>query len=244
VEAANEPDRAERTLLPLFPLGTVLFPGLVLPMHVFEPRYRTLVQDLNALPDDVTKEFGVVAIKRGWEVGTPDGEVSLTAGSWLSLYEVGCTAEVRQITELPDGRYDLMTVGRRRFKLVGVEATMATPYLTGEVEWLPEEPGDADRAEELAAGVLAGFQTYLKLMRRDEGEAGEQLPDDPTVLSHLVAATASLTIEDRQRLLAEPDTVSRLRAERAMLRREIGLLRRVRAVPVPLPDLAVPVSPN
>jgi len=245
VEAANEPDRAERTLLPLFPLGTVLFPGLVLPLHVFEPRYRSLVQDLSALPEDVTKEFGVVAIKRGWEVGTPDGEVSLTAGSWLSLYEVGCTAEVRQITELPDGRYDLMTVGRRRFKLVGVESSLPTPYLTGEVEWLPEEPGDAERAEELAAGVLAAFQTYLKLMRRDDDDdVGEQLPGDPTVLSHLVAATASLTVEDRQRLLAEPDTVSRLLAERAMLRREAGLLRRVRAIPVPLPDLAVPVSPN
>ncbi len=122
---------------------------------------------------------------------------------------------------------------------------MATPYLTGEVQWLPEEPGDADRAEELAAGVLAAFQTYLKLMRQDDSDdTGEQLPADPTVLSHLVAATASLTVEDRQRLLAEPDTVSRLRAERAMLRREAGLLRRVRAVPVPLPDLAVPASPN
>jgi hypothetical protein len=64
------------------------------------------------------------------------------------------------------------------------------------------------------------------------------------VLSHLVAATASLTLEDRQRLLAEPDTVSRLRAERQLLRREAVLLQRVRAVPVPLADLAVPASPN
>jgi len=226
------------TGLPLFPLSTVLFPGLVLPLHVFEDRYRALVRDLMGRPEEIEREFGVVAIRRGWEVAQAD----------VSLYEVGCTAEVRQITELPDGRYDLVTVGRRRFKLVGVEPTMTAPYLTGEVEWLPEEPGDAERAEELAAGVLAAFQTYLKLMRSDDGEgetdAGEQLPGDPTVLSHLVAATASLTVEDRQRLLAEPDTVSRLRAERAMLRREAGLLRRVRAVPVPLPDFAVPVSPN
>src|SRR5262249_4742737 len=98
--------------------------------------------------------------------------------------------------------------------------------------------------EELAAGVLADFQRYLKLMRRDEDDTGEQLPGDPTVLSHLVAATTSLTLEDRQRLLAEPNTVSRLRAERAMLRREAALLGKVRAVPVALPDLASPASPN
>ncbi len=233
----------KRTLLPLFPLGTVLFPGLVLPLHVFEPRYQKLVHDLSAVPEGVAKEFGVVAIRRGWEVGVPDGAASITPGDALTLYEVGCTAEVRQITELPDGRFDLMTVGRRRFRLVSIAAG-AAPYLTGEVEWLPEEPGDAERAEDLAAGVLAAFQRYLRLLRRMDGDSGEQLPDDPTVLSHLVAATATLTIEERQRLLAEPDTVSRLRAERAMLRRESALLQHLRAVPAPLSDLATPASPN
>jgi Lon protease-like protein len=238
-------------LLPLFPLGTVLFPGLVLPLHVFEPRYRALVRDLTALPDDITREFGVIAIRRGWEVGSPDDD-PLTAGDSLSLYEIGCTAEVRQVTELDDGRFDLVTVGRRRFKLLGVDRSSA-PYLTGEVEWLPDSSAASERAEDsaaedlaaedLAAGVLAAFQRYLQLMRRDDG-VGEQLPGDPTVLSHLVAATASLTLEDRQRLLAEPDTISRLRAERVLLRREAALLRRVRAVPVPLADLAVPASPN
>jgi uncharacterized protein len=255
VEPANEPDRAARTLLPLFPLGTVLFPGLVLPLHVFEPRYRTLVQHLTELPAGVTREFGVIAIRRGWEVGrqseahdvtlsgskTPDA--ALTVGKSLMLYEVGCTAEVRQLTELSDGRFDLMTVGRRRFRLLRV-ADGDTPYLTGEIEWFPDEPAQPEREGELAAGVLAAFQRYLRLMRHDDIDTGEQLPDDPTVLSHLVAATASLTIEDRQRLLAEPGTVSRLRAERVLLRREAALLAKVRAVPVPLADLAVPTSPN
>lgn len=229
--------------LPLFPLGTVLFPGLVLPLHVFEPRYRALVRDLTAVPEGQTREFGVVAIRRGWEVGNPDDD-PLTAGDSLSLYEIGCTAEVRQITELDDGQFDLVTVGRRRFRLIEVDKD-SQPYLTGKVEWLPDSPAVAgDRADDLAAGVLAAFQRYLQLMRRDEDGAGEQLPGDPTVLSHLVAATASLTLEDRQRLLAEPDTVSRLRAERQLLRREAALLQRVRAVPVPLADLAVPASPN
>ncbi|MEV0560291.1 LON peptidase substrate-binding domain-containing protein [Dactylosporangium sp. NPDC050588] len=246
MEEANEP---ERTLLPLFPLGTVLFPGLVLPLHVFEPRYRTLVQHLAELPADLPREFGVIAIRRGWEVGRVEGEAgetndaSITAGEALSLYEIGCAAEIRQLTELADGRFDLMTVGRRRFRLLGLARNDA-PYLTGEIEWLPEPKGEPDREEELAAGVLAAFQQYLKAVRSDEDGDGEQLPDDPTVLSHLVAATASLTLEDRQSLLAEPDTTSRLKAERALLRREAALLGQVRAVPVALSDLAVPSSPN
>jgi Lon protease-like protein len=230
-------------LLPLFPLGTVLFPGLVLPLHVFEPRYRTLIQHLNELPASLPREFGVIAIRRGWEVGrqTEASDAAITAGESLSLYEVGCAAEIRQLTELPDGRFDLMTLGRRRFRLLGV-ARNDTPYLTGEVEWLPEPKGEADREGELAAGVLAAYQDYLRAIRSDS--EGEQLPDDPTVLSHLVAATASLTLEDRQSLLAEPDTVSRLKAERVLLRRETALLSHIRAVPVALSDLAVPSSPN
>ena len=104
----------------------------------------------------------------------------------------------------------------------------------------PRAEGRTDREEELAAGVLAAFQQYLKAVRSDDDSEGEQLPDDPTVLSHLVAATASLTLEDRQSLLAEPDTASRLKAERALLRREAALLGQVRAVPVALSDLAVP----
>jgi len=231
-------------IVPVFPLpNVVLFPRMLLPLHIFEPRYQKLVQDLSALPDGVAKEFGVVAIRRGWEVGVPDGDVSIIPGDALTLYEIGCTAEVRQITELSEGGFDLMTVGRRRFRLVSIE-TGAAPYLTGEVEWMPDETGDADRADDLAAGVLAAFQRYLRVLRRVDADGGEQLPDDPTVLSHLVAATATLTLEERQRLLAEPDTVSRLRAERAMLRRESALLQQLRAVPAPLSDLATPASPN
>jgi uncharacterized protein len=258
VDPANEADQPGPVRLPLFPLGTVLFPGLVLPLHVFEQRYRTLVQDLRALPDGVSREFGVVAIRRGWEVGRPDRPMpdsvadqvpagSLIVGDALSLYEIGCTAEVRQITELEDGRFDLVTVGRRRFRLRRIEPA-DTPYLTGEIEWLPDEPTDPERADDVASGVVALFQRYLRLVRRgggaDHEPAGEQLPDDPTVLSHLVAATTSLTLDERQRLLAEPDTITRLKAERKVLRREVALLRQVRAVPASLAEFATATSPN
>jgi len=235
-------------ILPVFTLGTVLFPGLVLPLHIFEERYRTLVRELVASPEDGPHEFGVVTLRRGFEVQIPVGadeaelpsrEPPITADQ---LYEVGCTAELRQVTELPDGRFDIVTVGRRRFRVLSVD-TASAPYLTAEVEWLPDDETIDETANLLAPRVLAAFRGYLDLLRPD-AETLDQVPDDPTVLSHLVAATAQLTTDERHLLLAAPDTVTRLRTELKLLHRESGLLARVRAVPVPLSDLARPASPN
>jgi uncharacterized protein len=231
--------------LPLFPLGAVLFPGLVMPLHVFEERYRALVRDLLAGPDDTTREFGVVAIRRGWEVA----ETALVASSWsglasagdVTLYEVGCTAEVRRVTEHPDGTYDLVTVGRSRFEISQV-VPASTPYLQAEIRYLPELSGPEGDAERLGPRVLSAFRAYLRGL--SSGGAAEQLPEDPIVLSHLVAATAMLTLDDRQRLLATPDTAGRLRAELALLRREVALLRQVRAVPVAPSELPARPGPN
>ncbi|MBG0563499.1 LON peptidase substrate-binding domain-containing protein [Actinoplanes aureus] len=231
--------------LPVFPLSTVLFPGLVLPLHIFEERYRTLVRELVAQSADTPHEFGVVTLRHGSEVApdTGDGPAADTPSvSAADLYEVGCTAELRHVTELPDGRFDIMTVGRRRFTVLSVEQG-TTPYLTAQVRWLPEETEADETAHLLAPRVLTAFQAYLELLRPNS-EVLDQVPDDPTVLSHLVAATAQLTVEERQLLLAMPDTASRLRAELRLLNREAGLLARVRAVPVPLSDLARPASPN
>ncbi|MFI5933433.1 LON peptidase substrate-binding domain-containing protein [Actinoplanes sp. NPDC051494] len=239
-------------ILPVFPLGTVLFPGLVLPLHIFEERYRTLVRDLVATTDDDPHEFGVVTMRQGleapaaFETTSGDGDGERPDGPPVSadqLYAVGCTAELRQVTELPDGRFDIVTVGRRRFRVLAITAESPHPYLTAEVEWLPDEESRGDIAALLAPRVLAAFRTYLDLLRPDS-EVLDQVPDDPTVLSHLVAATAQLTTDERQDLLAAPDTAARLRAELRLLNREAGLLARVRAVPVPLSDLARPVSPN
>ncbi|MGC4805811.1 LON peptidase substrate-binding domain-containing protein [Micromonospora sp. DT233] len=228
--------------LPIFPLGTVLFPGLVLPLHIFEERYRALVRHLVALPDGVPREFGVVAIRSGWEVAPAPGRPALGDGK-VTLHEVGCTAELRQVTELDDGGFDIVTVGRRRFRVTDV-GERAEPYLTAEVRWLPEPGGPDEAAAQLAARVIAVFRQYLGLVRADPEQISEQLPEDPTVLSHLVAATAMLTTDDRQRLLAVDDTAARLRAELRLLNREVVLLRQVRAVPVPLSELATPPAPN
>ena len=230
----------------MFPLSTVLFPGLVLPLHIFEDRYRVLVRELVANTADEPHEFGVVTLRRGSEVQVvPEGDaeqpVQAPPVTADVLYEVGCTAELRQVTELPDGRFDIVTVGRRRFRVLSLDQA-AAPYLTAEVEWLPDEEAD-DTAELLAPRVLAAFRRYLDLLR-PASEVLDQVPDDPTVLSHLVAATAQLTVDERHLLLAAPDTTTRLRTELKLLNREAGLLARVRAVPVPLSDLARPASPN
>ncbi|WP_431937466.1 LON peptidase substrate-binding domain-containing protein [Micromonospora sp. RP3T] len=230
--------------LPVFPLGTVLFPGLVLPLHIFEERYRALVRHLVGRPEGAPREFGVVAIQAGWEVAPagPPGRSGL-AGGEITLHEVGCTAELRQVTELADGGFDIVTVGRRRFRIAEIDDD-AEPYLTAEVEWLPEPAGPDEVADVLAARVISVFRHYLGLIRPDQEEISEQLPEDPTVLSHLVAATAALTVADRQRLLAIDDTPGRLRAELRLLNRESALLRQVRAVPVPLSELAGLPAPN
>ena len=96
----------------------------------------------------------------------------------------------------------------------------------------------------LAPRVLAAFRAYLRLVRTDAADIAEQLPEDPQVVSHLVAATAALTVADRQQLLAAPDTASRLRAELKLLHREVGLLGHVRAVPVAPSELPVKPGPN
>ncbi|PSK61692.1 Lon protease [Micromonospora sp. MH33] len=229
--------------LPVFPLGTVLFPGLVLPLHIFEERYRALVRHLVGLPEGAPREFGVVAIRAGWEVAPAEPPGRSGPAGEVTLHEVGCTAELRQVTELADGGFDIVTVGRRRFRIAEVDDA-AAPYLTADVEWLPEAAGTDEAADLLAARVISVFRQYLNLVRPDPQEISEQLPEDPTVLSHLVAATAALTVDDRQRLLAIDDTAGRLRAELRLLHRETALLREVRAVPVPLSELAGPPAPN
>ncbi|GAA2517156.1 LON peptidase substrate-binding domain-containing protein [Pilimelia columellifera] len=218
--------------LPLFPLNTVLFPGLVLPLNVFEDRYRALVRHLMDLPDGTPREFGVIAIHRGEEVAPAAGT---RAGAAVTLHSVGCVASLRQVTEREDGRLDIVAVGGRRFQITGLEIT-DKPYLVADAEALADEAGDG--ADELAPRVLAALRGYLATLR-PEAELAEQLPDDARLLSYLVAATAELTVADRQRLLAAPDAATRLRMELGLLRRETQLLARVRAVPRPLSHWAV-----
>src|SRR3954449_11142653 len=132
-------------LIPLFPLGSPLFPGVVLPLSIFEPRYRHLVRDLISLPAGSRRRFfGVVAIRQGWEVE----QVSPAE----ALYDVGCSALLQAVHPQPDGRYAVTTVGGDRFRLLDVVVGDDPPYLQGEIEWLAEE-----EAAEEAAGDTEGL---------------------------------------------------------------------------------------
>ena len=208
--------------LPLFPLGTVLFPGLLLPLHIFEERYRQLVHDLMAEPEP--RSFGVIAIREGRETGV-DG-VS-------ALYEVGCTATVRRVVEAQDGRFDLVTVGTQRFRLA--ELDRSQPYLRGEVDLLPEDTGEQPAARQAAQAVRSGFRTYLEaLATRGATQVRiPEVPDDPVVLSYLVAAAVIADLGDKQALLAQPDALRRLAAESALLSRETAMLRSLTSTPAP-----------
>ena len=182
--------------LPMFPLGTVLFPSAVLPLHVFEPRYRALVRDCLA----GERELGVVLIERGSEVG--GGDVRS---------DVGTVAHIVEAQELPDGRWALITVGARRLR---VQTWLPdAPYPLAEVvDWPDPAPGPDH--EELAARAVARLRRVLALA----AEAGEgtapatvELSDDLVLAVLQAAAVAPLGPFDRQRLLAAPAPEDRAR---------------------------------
>jgi Lon protease-like protein len=220
--------------LPLFPLSGVLLPGSTFPLHVFEERYRTLVRELREQPEP-DRVFGVVAIRRGREVGSDFDDTG------TALHAVGCTAHLQQVREHPDGRFDLLTVGAHRFAVKGLEHDR--PYLVGVVELLTDPPeGDLTA---LDTAVRTSYDDYLAALQA--AGAGElvapTLPPDRLGLSYAVAATVLIDLEERQALLAAPGAGARLRSELRLLRREAALLRALGAAPAP--ELArVPVSPN
>jgi Lon protease-like protein len=219
-------------MLPLFPLGAVLYPGMLLPLHIFEERYRQLVRDLLGQPEP--RRFGVIAIRKGRETGI-DGV--------HSLYGIGCTATLRRVDELEDGRFDLVTVGTQRFRLLALDQTL--PYLQGEIELLADDEVDQAAATPFVRAVQVAFRAYLDALTERGGATIriEDLPDEPVLLSFVIAATMVIDLSERQGLLDEADTVRRLSAERVLLARETAMLRATTSRPAP--DLRyTPYSPN
>ncbi|MFH8218973.1 LON peptidase substrate-binding domain-containing protein [Streptomyces sp. NPDC018057] len=231
--------------LPLFPLNSVLFPGLVLPLNVFEERYRAMLRTLLKTPEDEPRRFAVVAIRDGHEVapsapGLPNPtavpERGPTAGFGpdpvKAFHGVGCVADAATIRERSDGSFEVLATGTTRVRLLSVDAS--GPFLTAELEELPEEPGD--EAGALAEGVLRSFRQYQKRLagaRERSLATGAELPDEPSVVSYLVAAAMVLDTPTRQRLLQAPDTSSRLRDELRLLRSETAIIRSLPSLPAP-----------
>lgn len=153
--------------IPLFPLHTVLAPGIALPLHVFEERYRVMVRRCL----DSSSPFGVVLIREGSEVAPPRG-----TSQELAIAGVGTFAEIREASKHADGRWDVLAVGTARFLVREVHAEIA-PYLVAEVEPYPDEPGDVDddEAEELVERVTRRFVDYLRLLQPRDGETAQPI---------------------------------------------------------------------
>ena len=206
--------------LPLFPLNTVLVPGLVLPLHIFEPRYRQLVADLEELPEE-KREFGVVAIREGGEVG---------AGSLRALYDVGCAATLQQVTQSPDGRSQILSTGVRRFRLLDLDTDVDTPYLTGLVEWMDELDGDLDPSTVLLSRAL--WARYTELLGGFGPQVVQDLPEDPGPLSYLLMTAVVMPLQQRQALLSARTDAERLAAVNSFLRSEVTIMSVVPSLPL------------
>jgi uncharacterized protein len=218
--------------LPLFPLGTVLLPGASLPLHIFEPRYRQLTVDLvtGAVPG---RSFGVIAVKPGLD-------------SAEETHEIGCSAVLREARRLPDGRFDIVTLGEKRFRLLDIDEASA-PYLVGSIEWVPDDgpPDDESMQLPMLARLARKAHRQYCAAAWQYGEWDEPADDvNAAMLSHLLAADCLLTLEDRQALLEERGPADRLRLVRTLLVREAAFLKTLRAVPVPLNQFAVQPSRN
>jgi Lon protease-like protein len=195
--------------IPLFPLSVVLFPHMPLPLHIFEERYRQMMRDC----EDEGTSFGVVAIREGVEAMGP-----------ATPHPVGTLAQLRKVERLEDGRYNLLVVGASRFRIVGVSTHR--PYLVGEVEYLQDGDGGGEANAELCHQVGVAFRGYAGTLRQLAGQeaASIELPDDPELLSYLVAATLQVEIARKQELLEMDGAGDRLRGCLALLRREAVLL--------------------
>ncbi len=192
--------------LALFPLHVVLFPGRPLPLHIFEPRYRQLLDDCLA----ADRRFGVVAIRAGREVGAD-----------CELFDVGTVAEIESVSMLADSRADIATRGVQRFRIL--ELLAPSPYPKAEVELLEDPPASASDRER-ARGLRALLVPYLTGLGAPE-ELLERLPADPNGLAYLAACAVQVELTDQQRLLECDSTARRLEATLAMLRRETSLMR-------------------
>jgi Lon protease-like protein len=240
--------------IPLFPLHTVLAPGIALPLHIFEERYRAMVRRCL----DTSSPFGIVLIREGSELAPRDGGTQE-----LAISVIGTFAEIREASKYTDGRWDVLTVGTGRFVVREVIADRE-PYLVGEVDELGDALGDEEAAEVLVGRVTRRFVDYLRLLQPRDGEDAEpidvqvevevpddddaaegdeepevyeapgggpaelaaalHIPDDPSQLSFLLTGIVQVDPATRQALLEADSAEARLRDLDELLDRELDLL--------------------
>lgn len=196
----------EQRELPLFPLNVVLFPGMVLPLHIFEDRYK-LMMGTCMVSDQL---FGVSLIREGEEVGAP-----------AVPFELGTIARISRLQRLPDGRMNLLALGEQRFRLL--DAPRPTPYLVAQVETIPLI--EAELSDELAAEARDELAQYFALMGREAPSFDEPSEFRAEALSYQVGSVLKIDASARQQLLEMNDPIARLQAGLKLMRQERAFLK-------------------
>jgi Lon protease-like protein len=211
--------------VPLFPLRTVLFPKMILPLHIFEPRYRQMIND--CVRDN--QPFGVILIDEGSEIKQTD-ESNPVSEKPPVLHRVGTLAKIADVTRLEDGRMLINTIGTERFRLLDHRETKA--FMTGDIEIWPEGEVDvvSSDLQALVDHVTEVFQSYLEiLMELAHQSISLNIPDDFMVLSYLIPHwLPQIELEDKQKLLEVSDPVERLNQELLLLLRETEFLNKIK----------------
>ncbi|GLV57000.1 ATP-dependent protease [Dictyobacter sp. S3.2.2.5] len=202
---------ATATELPLFPLNVVLFPGTVLPLHIFEPRYREMVVDCQ----QENKPFGVVLVKAGSKFMQEEP------------YEIGTLAEIHNLRPLEDGCYDLMAVGIQRFRILSQSREKS--YLSGLVEIYEDDPEPEETLTPMIQQARGLFETYLSMLldAPEENDLHANLPEVAEDLSHFIAYFLEIEDSKKQHYLELTSTHQRLAEEIAVLRREVPFMRQL-----------------
>lgn len=197
--------------LPLFPLNTVLFPGMPLVLHIFEDRYKLMIGKCI----QERQPFGVVLIRLGTEALGPVAEP----------HAVGCTAVIRQVQRLEQGRMNISAVGRSRFRVVSLEHDL--PYLVGNVETYPLGSEESEEQAAAAMRLRPWVARYMDTLSQVEGVDldPKDLPEEPVDLAYLAATVLQVPAGMKQSLLATEQATALLNEIRGLYRQEVAFLK-------------------
>jgi Lon protease-like protein len=196
--------------LPLFPLNTVLFPGMPLNLHIFEERYKHMMQECI----ESSQPFGVVLIKQGLEALGPLAEP----------HEIGCTARVIEVEPLSEGRMNIVALGQERFRILMLDRDKE--YLVGKVELYPLGEKDKMNLIETGNRLHPWVKRYMDILSQasETDLKSEYLPNDPVALAYLAAVLLQVPPREKQSLLAAQDANGFLDEMYDLYRREVVLL--------------------
>ena len=203
----------------MFPLNTVVFPGMTVPLHVFEDRYRMLVNHLLTVEDPAARVFGTVAIREGYEVGDHGAQ---------SVYRVGCILQLTDVERRDDGTFDIVAVARERLMLEEMQRGVDFPQ--GVVALVPEP--EVDVPAEVLDRARATFTAFRVAMTELQGDPfSGTLPRDPDYLAWTLSALTPLPMAERQSLLEASDATERLLLVTRLLTAELRAINVIPSLP-------------